>query len=129
MIEVETRFSVSEDDKMDFRQAMEELCTGHVFGMMLPKQCKKRAATKDGEKMFSLPNLVAMGCQVVPFKEGDGMEWVFNERALLVPMDWTAYRKTSRWLSFRLWSAVNTNLDLEDGSLAGSLQYADCRNV
>ena len=129
MNEVETNFSVSEEDKVDFRRVMEKLCTGYVIEMMLPKQWKDRDATKDPEKGFSLPNDVPMGSQIVPFREGDGMQWILNERALIVPMDWTAYRKASGLLNFGLWSAVKKDLDLEDGSLAGSWQCVDLRTV
>ena len=129
MKEVETNFSISEEDKMGFRRVMEKMCTGYVIGMMLPKQWKKRDATKDKEKGFSLPSVVPMGCQVVPFREGDGMEWVLSERALIVPMDWMAYRKASRLLSFGLWGPVRKDLDLENGTLAGTWQHVDLRTV
>lgn len=97
--------------------------------MMLLEQWKERDLTKDSEKGFSMPDGVPMGCQVVPFREGAGMEWVLNERALIIPMDWTAVRKAHGLLNFRLLGGVRKALDSEDGSLAGSWQYVDLRTV
>ncbi|KAL8926891.1 MAG: hypothetical protein Q9208_002700 [Pyrenodesmia sp. 3 TL-2023] len=128
--EVESHHSVSEMDKAEFRRVMEKMCTGYVLTIIIPTNgWKKREDNRNMEKGFSLPEAVPMGCQVVPLKEGDGMEWVLFERALIVPMDWTAVGKAMDLKRFGLWTMVKEDVDLEKGSLAESWQYVDCRCV
>ncbi|KAI4192381.1 MAG: hypothetical protein LQ346_004330 [Caloplaca aetnensis] len=130
MEEVESHHSVNEAEKAEFRRVMDKMCTGYLVTIIFPgKDWKKREDNHKHEKGFSLPEAVPMGCQVVPLKEGDGMEWVLFERGLIVPMDWVAFNKAMALKRFGLWTVVKEDLDLEKGNLPESWQYVDGRCV
>ncbi|KAI4164237.1 MAG: hypothetical protein LQ342_002202 [Letrouitia transgressa] len=136
--QVETRSprSVSDDEKREFRRVMAKMCTGMVSILIVPwkKEEWVRRSTKDsegremvGEKGFSLPESTPVGVQIVPLREGDGMEWLLCGKGLIVPMDWPAYRKAHAMTRFGLWGKVKKDMDLEDGKLAEVWQYMDLR--
>ncbi|KAL8732431.1 MAG: hypothetical protein Q9181_003966 [Wetmoreana brouardii] len=130
MTEVESNFSVSGAERADYRRVMGKMCKGYTTTLMAP--CRQWSKSDDKEKRnqgFSLPEAVPMGCQIVPLKAGDSMDWVLLERGLIVPMDWDAYNMAGGLRRFGLWGIVKKDLDLEEAGLTGYWQLVDCRCV
>ena len=61
------------------------------------------------------PATVLMDRRVVAMRGGEGLDWIFEEDALLVPVDDSAYEVACRLHEFGLWKRIGEDTDLEKG--------------